>query len=123
MLPDYTSFYRQNERIAAELTRLFEEGVFGPLLDLLAESGERLDVNAWSPALGQEEYLGCFDPSKRPPWDPESYMAERTEQEIPVEEETLRIRLPDHVCPACGNDRNNYIKSAKRNCDGCGFVW
>lgn len=64
MTPDPSSFFRLNEEIARELSRLEREGALDRLLALLDDAGSKLRVTAFRDTEGLEELLGVLEPRK-----------------------------------------------------------
>lgn len=124
---DLTGFYEATEAIAREVRELLESGALDRVVRLLRGAGLRLEIEAWSERIGQEEYLGAIEPGEgegeeRFPY--EESMAERVEQWAVFEGgERVRVRMPDHVCPRCGHQEDNYIVETRKTCAACRFQW
>lgn len=66
-MPDPSAFYRLNEELAAELSRLERAGQLTRLQELLAAAGSELWISAARPGDGLEELLGVLRPGRRAP--------------------------------------------------------
>jgi hypothetical protein len=125
--PDYTAFYAANEEAAKELRRLLEAGALARLVAILRRAGVRLELESYSRALGQSEFLGALEPGEgegEELFPFEDFLADRVEQVVALADgRRARVRMPDHICPLCGNDRDNYIVETKKTCAGCRFQW
>ncbi len=124
---DYTSFYAHNESVAEEIRRLLRTGALDQLVGLLRSSGVRLEFESFSPALKQAEYLGQLEPGEAEGdelYEYEDFMADRVEQDLEFPDGVRRhIHMPDHVCPTCGHDQDNYIVETAKTCAACSFQW
>jgi len=125
--PDYTAFYAANEEAARELRRLLEAGALARLVAILRRAGARLELESYSRALGQSEFLGAIEPGEgegEELYPFEEFLADRVEQTIACPDGSrARVRMPDHICPLCGNDRDNYIVETRKTCAGCRYQW
>ena len=124
MYRDFSTFYRNNERIEAEIRNLWETGALADLIAVLDETGTRLELTAWSGKVEQEELLGHLDPSKEAVWANEQWMAVRIETEVEFDDgERRKVYIPDHICPRCGNGNHNYVKRGQRACEAGALSW
>jgi hypothetical protein len=57
-------------------------------------------------------------------WDHEGVLAARSRFTVVLPDGTAReVYMPDHVCPACGNEAQNVIDACARRCGACRFEW
>jgi hypothetical protein len=126
-LPDYSAFYTANEAIAREIDRLLRTGALDRLADLLREGGVRLELEAFHPQLKQTEFLGPIEGGEgegEETFDYQDFMASRVTQRISSPSgEPVEVTMPDHICPACGWDEDNFIVEIKKTCSACAFQW
>jgi len=125
--PPYTAFYAATGKVAEEIRRLLEEGALDRLVAILREAGLRLELEAFSPGLAQAEYLGELEPGEgegEERYEYEDFLAARVEQRISLPGgEEARVAMPDHVCPFCGNDLDNFIVDTQKTCVVCKGTW
>lgn len=121
--PDPSPFFRLNEEVARELTRLEASGALDGLRGLLGAAGAELWVTSARPADGLEELVGILRPGPGG-WDPAGVLATRSRFVVTYPDGATReVYMPDHICPSCWNDQDNVISDATRRCARCAFAW
>ena len=124
---DFSTFYRANDEAAREIARLLASGALDGLVQSLRKAGARLELEAFSPALRQKEFLGWIDPGAgegEEQYPFEDFLADRVDQWVTFPGgRRVRVVMPDHICPSCGNDHDNYIVDKAKTCSACKFQW
>ena len=127
MRKDFTSFYAANEAVAVALRRLLDAGALDEVVEALRRTGARLELEVYDPALQQAEYLGQIEPGEgegEERYEYEDFLAERKEQWVRFGDGVKeRVYMPDHVCPTCGHEDDNFIDETLKTCAACRFQW